>query len=104
MLDVMSAKSIAVTYFDKIRFITSVENVDGIFYITDKQGNKIAIHETSIQTIRHHLTNYSDVCRELIDNEKLIHSDKFLNNIISKFRELVNDLVFRSCVSLYLEK
>ncbi len=96
----MSAKTIAQEYFKRICFISSIEFRDGCFYITSLKGESLALHETSIQVVRHHLTNYSEVCRLLIDTEKQNHSDVFLNNIISKFRELVNNLIFQKSLSL----
>ena len=98
----MSAKSIAQEYLKRIRFISAVEHKDGEFFITSKTGELLTLHKSSIQTVRHHLTNYSAICRLLIDTEKHNHSDVYLNNIIAKFRELVNDLVFQNCLNLLL--
>ena len=99
----MSAKTIAQEYMKRIHFISKITYSGGVFFITSKEGKKLILHQTSIQTVRHHLTNYSSVCRTLIDTEKNHHSDVFLDNIISKFRELVNDLVFRSCIKLFMD-
>lgn len=99
----MSAKDIAKSYLKQVKFVTHIEARSDGFYFTSMEGESLALHKTSIQRVRHNLTNYSEICRLLIDIEKEKHTDVYLNNILSKFRELVNDLIFRKCLNSVTE-